>query len=64
MPHLCMSCLFVFVCVFFWYQFIHFLILMVQKSGKYYALFAWNNQKQRPCITVLQLLAAPNEGKI
>ena len=28
---------------------------MVQKSGKYCVLFAWNNQKQRPCITVLQL---------
>jgi hypothetical protein len=49
---------------FFCHQFIHFLLLMVQKSGKYYVLFAWNNQKQWPGITVLQLLAAPDEGKI
>jgi len=37
---------------------------MVQKSGKYCVLFDWNNQEQWPCITVLQLLAAPDEGKI
>lgn len=59
----CPICVFLMI-FFFCHQFIHFLLLMVQKSGKYYVLFAWNNQKQWPGITVLQLLAAPDEGKI
>jgi len=61
MPHMRISYVFFFSpCN----QFFHLVLLMVQKLGKYYVLFAWNNKKQWPCITILQLLAAPDEGKM